>query len=114
MVITSMRTSSSTINRNIMISIIIRTSTKYGSKYGFIFSGGDSTTREYCRSRVPLLNPIITSTKILDFGGFDSSTISKLRGGIPRPVGKFPESLRQAILAGIILLGRLGVDPSVA
>ena len=31
------------------------------------------------------------------------------RGGIPRPTGIFPESLSQAILVGIILVGRLGV-----
>ena len=30
-------------------------------------------------------------------------------GGIPRPIGDFPESLSQAILVGIILVGRLGV-----
>ena len=27
---------------------------------------------------------------IMDFGGFDSSIILKLRGGIPRPTGNFP------------------------
>ena len=48
-------------------------------------------------------------TKILDFGGFDSSAILILRSEIPRPVGDFPESLSQAILAGVILVGRLGV-----
>ena len=31
------------------------------------------------------------------------------RGGIPRPIGYFPESLSQAILVGIMLVGRLGV-----
>ena len=45
----------------------------------------------------------------MDFGGFDSTIILILRGGIPRPVGNFPESLSQAILEGIILVGRLGV-----
>ena len=48
-------------------------------------------------------------TKIPDFRGFDSSTIIILRGGTPRTIGSFPESLSQAILAGIILVGRLGV-----
>ena len=48
-------------------------------------------------------------SKILDFRGFDSSRVLILRGGIPRPKGVFPESLSQAILAGIILVGRLGV-----
>ena len=48
-------------------------------------------------------------TKILDFRGFDSSIISISRGGIPRPIGDFPKSLSQAILAGIISVGRSGV-----
>ena len=47
--------------------------------------------------------------KILDFRGFDSSTILILRGGILMSVGDFPESLSQAILVGITLVGRLGV-----
>ena len=36
----------------------------------------------------------------MDFGGFDSSIILTLRGGIPRPIGDFPESLSQAMLVG--------------
>ena len=48
-------------------------------------------------------------TKILDFRGLDSSRILILRGETPRPIGNFQESLSQAILAGIILIGRLGV-----
>ena len=48
-------------------------------------------------------------TKILDLGGFDSSRILISRGGIPRPTGNLPEGLGQAILVGIILVGRLGV-----
>ena len=46
--------------------------------------------------------------KILDCRGFDSSTILMLRGGILMSIGEFPESLSQAILAGIILVGRSG------
>ena len=49
-------------------------------------------------------------TDIMDFRGFDSSIILIIRGGIPRPTGDFPESLSQAILVGIILVGRLGVS----
>ena len=49
-------------------------------------------------------------TKILDFRGFGSSRIVILRVEIPRPIGSLPESLSQAILAGIILVGRLGVE----
>ena len=48
-------------------------------------------------------------TKILDFRGFDSSRILNSRGGIPRPIGDFPEGLSQAILVGIMLVGKLGV-----
>ena len=47
--------------------------------------------------------------KILDFRGFDSSRILILRGGILTSIGDFLESLRQAILAGIILVRRLAV-----
>ena len=48
-------------------------------------------------------------TKILDFRGLDSSIILILRGGTPRPIGDFPESWSQGILAGRLLVGRLGV-----
>ena len=41
-------------------------------------------------------------TKIPDFTGFDSSGVVILRGGIPRPIGNFPEVLSQAILVGLI------------
>ena len=50
-------------------------------------------------------------TKILDFRGLDSSIILNLKGGILRSTGDFPEILSQAILVGIILVGRLGVHP---
>ena len=36
-------------------------------------------------------------TNIIDFGGFDSSIILILRGGILMSIGDFPESLSQAI-----------------
>ena len=48
-------------------------------------------------------------TNIVDFRGFDSSIILILRGGILRPIGNLPESLSQAILVGIMLVGGLGV-----
>ena len=48
-------------------------------------------------------------TTIMDFRGFDSSRILILRGGIPMPIGNFPESLSQAILVGIVIAGSLGV-----
>ena len=48
-------------------------------------------------------------TNIVGFRGLDSSIILSLRGGSPRPIGYLPESLSQAISAGIILVGRLGV-----
>ena len=49
-------------------------------------------------------------TKIMDFRGFDSSIILIIRGGIFMSVADFPESLSQAILVGIMLVGRLGVS----
>ena len=48
--------------------------------------------------------------EIMDLRGFDSGIISILRGGIPKPVGSFPESLSQRILVGMILVGRLGAE----
>ena len=48
-------------------------------------------------------------TKTLDFRGFDSSVISMLRGGTLVFKGNSPEIMSRAILAGIILEGRLGV-----
>ena len=48
-------------------------------------------------------------TTILDFRRFDSSSIVSSRGDIFMSIGNFPESLSQAILVGIILVGRLGV-----
>ena len=51
-------------------------------------------------------------TKILDFGGFDSSRILTSKGEILMFMGNFPQGLGQQVLAGIILVGRLGVRPS--
>ena len=48
-------------------------------------------------------------TNIVDFRGFDSSTMLLSRGGILRYIGNFPESLSQAMLVGTMLVGRSGV-----
>ena len=48
----------------------------------------------------------------MDFGGFDSRIILILRRGILMSIGNIPGSLSQAILAGIMLVGRLGVGAS--
>ena len=48
-------------------------------------------------------------TKILDFRGFDSSIILILRGDILMSMGNFLDMLSQGILAGITLVGRLGI-----
>ena len=48
-------------------------------------------------------------SNIVGFRGFDSSTISISRDGIPMSIGELPESLSQAMLVGIMLVGRLGV-----
>ena len=51
-----------------------------------------------------------TSTKILDFRGFDSSRILNLWAGILMyiGIGDFPDMLSQQILVGIIFIGRFG------
>ena len=48
-------------------------------------------------------------TNIVGFGGFGSSIVLILRGGILMSIGDFPESLSQAIIVGIMLVWRLGV-----
>ena len=48
-------------------------------------------------------------TNIVGFRGFDSSIILILRDGMLMSTGDFPESLSQARLVGIMLVGRLGV-----
>ena len=53
-------------------------------------------------------------TNIVDFRGFDSSIILISRGGIPRPIGDFSESLSRAMLVGTMLVGRLDVQPQIA
>ena len=52
-------------------------------------------------------------TNIVGFRGFDSSIILISRGGIPRPIGDFPESVSRVMLVGTMLVGRLGVLASV-
>ena len=44
----------------------------------------------------------------MDFRGLDSSVILILRAGIPRPIGDFPEILSQAMLVGMMSVGRSG------
>ena len=46
----------------------------------------------------------------MDIRGFDSSIILILRVGILVSKGNFPEILRQQILVGLILVGRLGLS----
>ena len=49
-------------------------------------------------------------TKILDFRGFDSNIILTVRRELIMSEGTNQQSLRKAILVGIILVGRLGVQ----
>ena len=60
------------------------------------------------RTMVNTITPNLP-TNIVDFRGFDSSTILVQRGGILMSVGDFPGSLSQAMLVGTGLVGRLGV-----
>ena len=69
-------------------------------------SGGVGGRRGPRDSRASMAN---LGTKILDFRGFDSSIILIFRGGILMSIRNFPYNLSQAILVGIILVGRLGV-----
>ena len=47
---------------------------------------------------------------LLRAGTANSRSLYNQGGGISRPTWNFPQNWSQAILAGIILLGRLGVD----
>ena len=58
--------------------------------------------------------PVVHGTKTLDVRGFDSTRILTLGGGTLMSIGNFPEVLSQRILAGIALVGRLGVMRSRA
>ena len=60
--------------------------------------------------RNPQLPPAANlRTKIPDFGGFDSSRILILRGGILHVHREFSRISSQGILEGVILVGRSGV-----
>ena len=50
-------------------------------------------------------------TNIVDFRGLDSSIILILRGVILMPIEDSPESLSQAMLVGIMLVGKPGASP---
>ena len=72
-----------------------------------------SVHTERCTSRSQHdVSPISLLTLWIS-GGFDSSIILIQRGGIPRPIGDFPDSLSQAMLVGVMLVGRLGVIPGL-
>ena len=58
----------------------------------------------------PLLSTPNLPTNIVGFRGFDASVILIQRGGILIPIGDFPESLSRAMLVGVVLVGRLGVE----
>ena len=67
---------------------------------------GSTTRPSTCTPNLP--------THIVDFGGFDSSIMLILRGGIPRPIGDFPESLSRAMLVGTTSVGIMSVGRSGA
>ena len=48
-------------------------------------------------------------TNLMDFREFGSSITFIMRGGIPRSIGNCPQSLTQAMLVGVMLVGGLGV-----
>ena len=63
----------------------------------------------YPRVRRPTAN---LRTKTPSFRGSDPRIVLISRGGILMSMGMFPESLSQAILVGIVLIGRLRVAPA--
>ena len=65
--------------------------------------------RRRCGAAVHDCDAANLRTKILDLRGFDSSIILNLRGGTIMSIGEVPESLSQAFVVGISLVGRLGV-----
>ena len=71
----------------------------------------ESTHKKHINTKNTLCYPPNPPTNIVGFRGFDSSMMLIERGGIPRPIGDFPESLSQAMLLGTMLVGRLGVHP---
>ena len=66
------------------------------SKNVVAYQGSDSVSKQQTINNTTPNLP----TNIVDFRGFDSSTILILRGGILRPIGDFPESSSQAMLVG--------------
>ena len=70
--------------------------------------------RASARARAAPVSTVNFRTNILDVRGFYSSISLILRGGIPRLIGNLPESLSQAILVRIMLVGRSGVHGQAA
>ena len=62
-------------------------------------SGGDlpCVLAQIGLAEASLCNAANLRAEILDFRGFDSSRVLISRGGIPRPMGIFPEMWSQAI-----------------
>ena len=58
---------------------------------------------------IPIITTANLRTNIVGFRGFDSSVILILRGGILMSIGYLPESFSQAMLVGVMLVGKLGV-----
>ena len=87
--------------------------------YLFMYARGCHHTRPHrpvaradaSQARTPTTNVRQTAnlpTNIVDFGGFDSSIILVLRGGILVPTGDFPENMSQAMLVGCNFSRRIG------
>ena len=59
-------------------------------------------------TQIPRHNTPNPPTNIVDFGGFDSSVVLILRGGILMSIGDFPEVLSQAMLVGCNVSREIG------
>ena len=66
--------------------------------------------RSFCSGDLLVRGAPNPQTKNPGFREFDSSKCFISGGGIPRSIGNSPESLSQAVLAGTIVVGRLGVE----
>ena len=77
------------------------------AQFGFL-SCCSASVANVCE--VPFYATANFRTNIMDFRGFDSSIILIIRGGTLMSIGDFPEDLSQAMLVGIMLVGRLGVQ----
>ena len=82
--------------------IILKEASGFGSQTRSVRAQMGPSLMKTCYAQSP--------SNIVDFRGFDSIIILVLRGEILMSIGDFPESLSQAMLVGVMLVEKLGVD----